>query len=57
VKAKVVLKSSNPIGAKVEIRPRAFTLGVKAELQKNIFHKLLINAELYGHIGPQFFGP
>ncbi len=32
------LKSSIPIGANVEISPKGFTLGVKAETQKNIFN-------------------
>ncbi len=32
------LKSSIPIGANVEICPKGFTLGVKAETQKNIFN-------------------
>jgi len=38
------------IGAKVEISPKGFTLGVKAELQKifSICPNLPINAELYG---------
>jgi hypothetical protein len=44
-------QSSIPIGAKVEISPKGFTLGVKAEMEK-IFSicrpKLLKNAELYG---------
>ncbi len=48
VKANVQLKSSIPIGVKVEIStPRAgFTLGVKAEIEKifSIYPKLLINA-------------
>jgi hypothetical protein len=43
-------KSSIAIGAKVEINPppKGFTLGVKAELEKNLFNlpKLLLNAEL-----------
>jgi hypothetical protein len=34
VKAKVQLKSSMPIGAKVEISLKSFTLGVKAEIDK-----------------------
>jgi hypothetical protein len=38
VKANVQLKSSIPIGAKVEINPKGFTLGVKAEIQKIIFN-------------------
>jgi hypothetical protein len=39
-RADVQPKSSIPIGAKVEISPkgRAFTLGVKAELEKNLFN-------------------
>jgi hypothetical protein len=44
-------KSSIPIGAKVEISPTGFTLGVKADIKKKNFSicpKLLINAELYG---------
>jgi hypothetical protein len=50
VRANVQLKSSIPIGAKVEISPKGFTLGVKAEIEKNfsICPKFLINAELYG---------
>jgi hypothetical protein len=38
VKANVQLKSSIPIGAKVEISPKGFTLGGKAEIQKIIFN-------------------
>jgi hypothetical protein len=34
VKADIQLKSSIPIGAKVEISPKGFTLGVKAEREK-----------------------
>jgi hypothetical protein len=34
VKANVQLKSSIPIAAKVEISPKGFTLGVKAEIEK-----------------------
>jgi hypothetical protein len=54
-KAKVQLKSSIPIGAKVEISPpKGFTLGVKAEIIKKFFFpicpKLLLNAELHGLI-------
>ncbi len=43
-------KSSIPIGAKVEISPNGFTLGVKAGVEKifSICPKLLITAELYG---------
>jgi hypothetical protein len=48
--ANVQPKSSIPIGAKDEISPKGFTLGVKAEIEKNfsMCPKLLINAELYG---------
>jgi hypothetical protein len=44
VRAKVQPKCSIPIGAKVEIGPKGFTLGVKAEIEKNfsICPKLLI---------------
>jgi hypothetical protein len=40
------------IGAKVEISPKGFTLGIKTELQKilSICPKLLRNAELYDHV-------
>ncbi len=51
VRANVVQpKSSIPIGAKVEINPEGFTLGLKAEIEKifSICPKLLTNAELYG---------
>jgi hypothetical protein len=43
-------KSSIPIGAKVEISPSGFTLGVQAGVEKvfSTCPKLLINAELYG---------
>jgi hypothetical protein len=34
VKAHVEPKSNIPIGAKVEISPNSFTLGVKAEIEK-----------------------
>ncbi len=34
IKAKVQLKSSIPIGAKVEISPKGFTLRIKAEIEK-----------------------
>jgi hypothetical protein len=37
-KAKVQLKSSIPIGAKVEIGPKGFKLGVKAEIIKFFFN-------------------
>jgi hypothetical protein len=56
VRANVKPKSSIPIGAKVEISPKGFTLGVKAETEKNfsICPKLLINAEFYGLVlGPR----
>jgi hypothetical protein len=35
---------------KVEMGPKGFTVGVKAEIEKifSIYPKLLINAELYG---------
>jgi hypothetical protein len=44
VRANVQPKCSIPIGAKVEIGPKGFTLGVKAEIEKNfsICPKLLI---------------
>ncbi len=50
VQANVELKSSIPIGAEVEISPKGFTRGVKAEIEKvlSICPKLLINAELCG---------
>jgi hypothetical protein len=38
VRANVQPRSSIPIGAKVEISPKGFTLGVKAELEKNLFN-------------------
>jgi hypothetical protein len=38
VKANVQLKSSNSIGAKVEISPKGFTLGVKSEIEKIFFN-------------------
>jgi hypothetical protein len=37
VKANVQLKSSISIGAKVEIIPKGFTLGVNAEIEKKKF--------------------
>jgi hypothetical protein len=45
--AKIAHTSSIPIGAKVEISPKGFPLGVKAEVEKknSICPKLLINAE------------
>jgi hypothetical protein len=50
VRANVKPKSSIPIGAKVEISPKGFTLRVKPETEKSfsICPKLLINAGLYG---------
>jgi hypothetical protein len=50
VKDNVQLKSSIPLDAKVEISPKGFPLGVRAEIEKlfSICPKLLINAELYG---------
>jgi hypothetical protein len=56
VKATVKPKSSIPIGVKVEISPKGFTLGVKPETQFffSICPKLLINAELDGLVlGPR----
>jgi hypothetical protein len=47
VEANVQLKSSIPIGVKVEISPKGFTLGVKAKIFST-YPKLLINAELCG---------
>jgi len=34
VRANIQPKSNNPIGAKVEISPKGFTLKVKAEIEK-----------------------
>jgi hypothetical protein len=51
VRADVQSKSSIPIGPKVELGPKGFTVGVKAEIEKiekSICSKVLINAELYG---------
>jgi hypothetical protein len=48
VEAKVQLKSNIPIDAKVEMSPKGFTLGVKAELE--FFFNLpqfINNVELY----------
>ncbi len=56
VKAKVQLKSNIPIDAKVEMSPKGFTLGVKAELGKifSICPNSLIDAELYDLVlGPR----
>jgi hypothetical protein len=36
--AKVQLKSSIPMGAKVEMSHKGFTLRVKAKIEKNIFN-------------------
>jgi hypothetical protein len=50
VRANVQPKSSIPIGAKVEISSKGFTLGLKAKIEKicSICPKLLTNAEHYG---------
>ncbi len=50
VRGDVQPKSSIPIGAKVEISPKGFTVGVKADIENNfsIGLKLLINAEHCG---------
>jgi hypothetical protein len=50
VRANVKPKASIPIGGKVEISPKGFRLGLKAEMEKifPICPKLLLNAELYG---------
>jgi hypothetical protein len=50
VNANVQLKASIPIGAKVEISPKGFTLGDKVEIEKifSICPRLVINAELCG---------
>jgi hypothetical protein len=55
VRADVQPKSSFPTGGKVEIGPKGFTLGVKAEIEKifSICPKLLINAELHALYWPQ----
>jgi hypothetical protein len=41
VRANVQPKSSIPIGAKVEISPKGFTLGVKSEMEKKTFQSAL----------------
>jgi hypothetical protein len=51
VRANVQPKSSIPIGAKVEIRPKGFTLGVKAEILKKLFN--LPQVTLWPRIGPK----
>jgi hypothetical protein len=43
VRADVQPKSSIPIGGKVEISPKGCTLGVKTELEKNIFKLPQVN--------------
>ncbi len=43
VKAKVELKSNNPIGEITEVSPKGFALGIKAEKWNNFF-----NLSLYG---------
>jgi hypothetical protein len=52
VRANVQPKSSIPIGAKVEIKPKGFTLGVKAEIANtfSMCPQVLINAERFGLI-------
>jgi hypothetical protein len=45
-KANAQHKSSIPIGAKIEISPKGFTLGVKAEIETK--NSICPNAELYG---------
>jgi len=54
--ARVQLKSTIPIGAKVEMSHKGFKLGAKTEREKifSIYPKLLINFELYGIVlGPR----
>jgi hypothetical protein len=48
-------KSSIPIGAKIEIKPKGFTQGAKVEREKNtsIYPKLLINVKFYHLYWPQ----
>jgi hypothetical protein len=55
VRANVPPNSGIPIGAKVEISPKGFRLGVKVELEKifPICPKLLINTELYWVLAPR----
>jgi hypothetical protein len=50
VRANVEPKSSIPIGAKVGINPKGFTLGIKSDsfFKKFNLPQILINAELYG---------
>jgi hypothetical protein len=50
VRADIQPKSSIPTGARVEIGPKGFRLGVKAEIENifSIYPQLLISAELYG---------
>jgi hypothetical protein len=50
VRANIHPKSSIPIGPQVEISPKGFTLGVKADIDFffSICPKLVINAEHYG---------
>jgi hypothetical protein len=53
IKTNVQPKSNIPIGAKVEISPKGFILGMKVDIKKikikkSIYPKLLINAEHYG---------
>jgi hypothetical protein len=50
VKANVQPKSNIPIGAKVEIDPKGYTLEIKVEIEKKLFNlpQILINDNLYG---------
>jgi hypothetical protein len=44
------------MGAKVEVSPKGFTLGVNAEIKNKLFNlpQVLINAQLYGLVlGPR----
>ncbi len=52
VRADVQLKSSIPIGAKVEISPKGFTLGVKAEIEKLIFSICLLYIDVQCKVPP-----
>jgi len=52
VRANVEPRSNIPIGAKVEINPKGFTLRLKVKVEKifSICPELLINVELYGFV-------
>jgi hypothetical protein len=52
VRANVQPKCRLPIGVKVEISPKGFTVGVNADMKKNfsICPILLINDDHYGHV-------